>query len=162
MTGLPKRAHGWQYAFRDANARIAREWARAGGAQGEVRLWCPPAHSAPLVRVEVALDPQRGLALAGYSADGQEVDYLLGPLDAAERAAIDELVQAAGPPLAGEGTGATTAVPPLTATVPSLLSPPRFSRHRVRGPNLLDGYGCGNAWRGSHSGLRGPAAAGTR
>jgi hypothetical protein len=49
----------------------------------------------------VALDPQRGLALAGYSADGQEVDYLLGLLDAAERAAIDELVQAAGPPLAG-------------------------------------------------------------
>jgi integrase len=42
MTGLPKRAHGWQYAFRDANARIAREWARAGGARGEVRLWCRP------------------------------------------------------------------------------------------------------------------------
>jgi integrase len=39
--GLPKRPHGWEDTFGDANTRVAREWARAGG-RDTPPLWCRP------------------------------------------------------------------------------------------------------------------------
>lgn len=71
--GLPKQAHGWQDTFRDANARIARVWAHAGGRPGEVRLWC----RAHMLRHSFALKWFSILSvvwhqrLAGFSAEEQ-------------------------------------------------------------------------------------------
>jgi integrase len=39
--GLPKRPHGWEDTFGDANTRVAREWARASG-RDTPPLWCRP------------------------------------------------------------------------------------------------------------------------
>jgi hypothetical protein len=71
VDGMPKQAHGWQDTFRDSNARIAREWARAGGKPGEVRLWCRPHMLRHSFRVEVVsiLSVVWHQRLAGFSAE---------------------------------------------------------------------------------------------